>query len=116
MWFQYGVGYEKQEQGSLATSLHNHLFDYGRFVSQTVAAIKNTSQANLRTVGLFTLVLLGLVMLAVFGRRATLLCWRKGLRLAPREPGARFSRVVFYARVTNRRSHSARLCVHHPPP
>jgi transglutaminase-like putative cysteine protease len=101
MWFQYVVGYDKQEQRSLATSLHNHLFDYGRFVSQTVAAIKNTSQANLRTVGLFTLVLLGLVMLAVIGRRARLLGWRKALRIAPREPGAEFSSVVFYERLTN---------------
>ena len=36
LWFQYVVGYDKQEQRSLATSLHNHVFDYGRFVSDAV--------------------------------------------------------------------------------
>ena len=33
LWFQYVVGYDKQEQRSLATSLHNQVFDYGRIVS-----------------------------------------------------------------------------------
>ena len=30
LWFQYVVGYDKQEQRSLAASMHNQVFDYGR--------------------------------------------------------------------------------------
>jgi hypothetical protein len=101
IWFQYVVGYDKQEQRSLATSLHNHLFDYGRLISQTMAAIKNASPANPRTAGVFILVLLGLIMLAVVVRRARLLGWRKALRIYRREPSAEFSSVVFYERMTN---------------
>src|SRR5678815_3649405 len=37
MWFQYVVGYDKQEQRSLATSLHNRIFDYGRIITNLLA-------------------------------------------------------------------------------
>jgi len=36
MWFQYVVGYDKQEQRSLATSLHNRLFDLRPFFFRVV--------------------------------------------------------------------------------
>ena len=40
MWFQYVVGYDKQEQRSLATSLHNRLFDYRRSLSRQLDSIQ----------------------------------------------------------------------------
>src|SRR6185295_13421925 len=40
LWFQYVVGYDKQEQRSLATSVQNHLFDYRHSLAQLVAAIR----------------------------------------------------------------------------
>ena len=101
MWFQYVVGYDRQEQRSLATSLHNHVFDYGRLLSQTMTTIKNASPANVRTAGLFILIVSGLAMLVVIVRRVKLLGWRKALRISAQETGAEFSTVVFYERLTN---------------
>jgi hypothetical protein len=40
LWFQYVVGYDKQEQRSLATSLHNQVFDYGRMVTNMLVTIQ----------------------------------------------------------------------------
>jgi transglutaminase-like putative cysteine protease len=101
MWFQYVVGYDRQEQRSLATSLHNYVFDYGRLLSQTMASIKNASPAIVRTAALFILILSGLAMLVVIVRRVKLLGWRKALRISAQETGAEYSTVVFYERLTN---------------
>ena len=45
--FQYVVGYDKQEQRSLATSLHNQVFDYGRTVSNLLATIRSYFTSDL---------------------------------------------------------------------
>ena len=47
VWFQYVVGYDKQEQRSLATSLHNQVFDYGRTVSNLLATIRSYFTSDL---------------------------------------------------------------------
>src|SRR5215813_14042937 len=66
MWFQYVVGYDKQEQRSLATQLHNQVFDYGRMIANLVATVKNLVSGNV----LITLMALALIALAVlFGRQ-----------------------------------------------
>ena len=52
IWFQYVVGYDKQEQRSLATSLHNHLFDYRRLLAQLVAAVRREFAANGQAIAL----------------------------------------------------------------
>src|SRR4029079_2280334 len=41
LWVQYVVGYDKQEQRSLATSLHNRIFDYGRLASNLLNTISS---------------------------------------------------------------------------
>jgi hypothetical protein len=101
MWFQYVVGYDKQEQRSLATSLHNHLFDSGRFISQTLATIKNATPGNLPIAVVIALVLLGVFVVLVIARRVRLHGWRRAFRLSPRESRAEFSTVLFYERLTN---------------
>jgi hypothetical protein len=100
VWFQYVVGYDKQEQRSLATSLHNHLFDYGRFVSQTMAAIETKFPANIRTAVFAGLALLILAVLAILFRRVRSLGWRRALRISARETNDESSTVVFYERLT----------------
>ena len=47
VWFQYVVGYDKQEQRSLATSLHNQVFDYGRTVSNMLTTIRSYFTSDL---------------------------------------------------------------------
>ena len=50
LWFQYVVGYDKQEQRSLATSLHNQVFDYGRTVSNMLTTIRSYFTGNLLSI------------------------------------------------------------------
>jgi hypothetical protein len=69
LWFQYVVGYDKQEQRSLATSVHNQVFDYARMITNALA----TGQAYLS--GNFPSLLIGLAVavltlfLFLFGKR-----------------------------------------------
>src|ERR1700741_2926824 len=47
LWFQYVVGYDKQEQRSLAASLHNQVFDYGRTVTNMLVMIQEFLTGNI---------------------------------------------------------------------
>ena len=69
LWFQYVVGYDKQEQRSLATTLHNQIFDYGRMVTRLLSTIRNifTTNVLMLVIGLFMLAFL--VTLVLFGKR-----------------------------------------------
>src|SRR6185503_6909831 len=99
MWFQYVVGYDKQEQRSLATSLRNQMFDYQRLLVQVLAASRKFFSLH----GL-TILVIGLGGLAAFllfqtARRMRRLGWRKGLQVWPRNPERETSRVEFYERL-----------------
>jgi hypothetical protein len=98
IWFQYVVGYDKQEQRSLATSLQNHLFDYRRLLAQTVASIRREISAHGRTIALslFTVAVAFLGLVA--GRRVWRFGWR-GLTWSARQPKRDASAVVFYERL-----------------
>lgn len=99
MWFQYVVGYDKQEQRSLATSLRNHMFDYQRLLVQVVSAARQAMSSH----GL-TVLVIGFGGLATFllwqaARRMLRLGWRKGLQVWPRKSELETSRVEFYERL-----------------
>jgi protein-glutamine gamma-glutamyltransferase len=99
IWFQYVVGYDQQEQRSLATTLHNQLFQYQRVLSDGFNSLKQASltswQAPLLTVlGLLLLppLIFLLVRLKRFGWRGF---WRSGKRKQMEG-----SSVEFYERLT----------------
>ncbi|MFN2500033.1 MAG: DUF3488 and DUF4129 domain-containing transglutaminase family protein [Pyrinomonadaceae bacterium] len=99
MWFQYVVGYDKQEQRSLATSLRNQMFDYQRLLVQVVSALRQAMSSH----GL-TVLVIGFGGLATFllwqaARRMLRLGWRKGLQVWPRNSELETSRVEFYERL-----------------
>jgi transglutaminase-like putative cysteine protease len=100
IWFQYIVGYDRQEQRSLATSLHNHLFDFGRFISTTLGTLNKAFPATARTAVLAGVVLLLLATLVIIARRIRLLGWKKALRLAPDRTRSDISTIAFYERLT----------------
>jgi transglutaminase-like putative cysteine protease len=98
LWFQYVVGYDKQEQRSLATSLHNQVFDYGRLLSRLMATIQSylTRKVLMVVVGVIVLALgLGLLL---FGKRFWQFVWRRGARGLD-EDGRAFSNVQFYEKL-----------------
>jgi transglutaminase-like putative cysteine protease len=100
IWFQYVVGYDKQEQRSLATSLNNKLFGYRRTLTEVVNQLKRAPQPLLwKAIYLVTLsALIGIGWL--LARRVKGLGWRRGLRLTrEKEDGGR-SPVEFYERLS----------------
>src|SRR6266496_2327004 len=99
MWFQYVVGYDKQEQRSLATSLRTGLFDFRRrslaTASRGWALLPTIIQpAAAAIIGLS--VLIGMVLV---GRRVRQFGWWRGLEVW-RTPQTDDHRVDFYERLS----------------
>ena len=98
LWFQYVVGYDKQEQRSLATSLHNQVFDYGRLLTRLVTTIEAYFTRNVLLIMIGVIVLaLGLSLL-LFGKRIWQFIARRGGR-GTDEDGRALSNVQFYEKL-----------------
>jgi len=97
LWFQYVVGYDKQEQRSLATSLHNQVFDYGRMASNMLGTIQSYLSGNVLSLLLVLLALALLVLSLLFGKRV----WRllRARSLDAEGEGRTYSSVQFYERL-----------------
>ncbi len=99
MWFQYVVGYDRQEQRSLATSLHNSLFDYRRFLSAQLANLQRLLPGFARNVEIVVLPVLLLVALGLIARRIRQLGWRRAFRIGGSESKFPASAIEFYERL-----------------
>ncbi len=97
VWFQYVVGYDRQEQRSLATSLHNQVFDYGRTVSNLVTTTRSYFNTDLLSI-VVVVTGLGIVVALVFCGRKIWLLMRGGFRNSS-EDGRTYSSVQFYERL-----------------
>ena len=99
MWFQYVVGYDKQEQKSLAASLQNQLYDYRRTLSQFMGALRNTVSSKSAVIYsiAFAVVVLSLLYLGI--KRVRRYGWRRSLKIRPGDEPIR-SPVHFYERLT----------------
>ena len=100
LWFQYVVGYDKQEQRSLATQLHNRVFDYGRMTSNFLMTIK--SYVNTQTLSIVTAVTaIALILFTlIFGGRFWQSLWNRNLVTAGVEEDT-YSSIEFYERLIN---------------
>jgi len=98
MWFQYVVGYDKQEQHSLATSLRNRLIDARRSSAEGWLRVRAALPGAI-SYGLPAILALGALFAgALLTSRVRRLGWRRGLKVwtaAERES----SRVDFYRRL-----------------
>lgn len=97
LWFQYVVGYDKQEQRSLATSLHNQVFDYGRAVSGLLATISSYLTGSLLTFVIVAIVLALIAWSLLFGKR--MWRWVRGRGVDVEAEGRSYSSVQFYERL-----------------
>jgi protein-glutamine gamma-glutamyltransferase len=98
IWFQYVVGYDKQEQRSLAASLHNRVFDYRRIASEVFGSVKSkvpgiSSKGILLALGLIT------VLVTVIFLRVLKLGWRRGLTISRSTREPKIAAVEFYQRL-----------------
>ena len=98
LWFQYIVGYDKQEQRSLASSLHKGIFDYGRFASNLLATIKSYLTRTTLTVAMAVLGVALLAFTLIFGKRFWSFGWRRSAVVEGDEEST-YSTVEFYERL-----------------
>lgn len=98
LWFQYVVGYDRQEQRTLATALHNQVSRYQSMLSKSIDRAQKFSwpvwQQPLWTVVLVVLI----VALFVLLWRVKRFGWR-GLKATTRNVDSRRSAVEFYERL-----------------
>jgi transglutaminase-like putative cysteine protease len=99
LWFQYVVGYDKQEQRSLATSLHNQVFDYTRTISNVLATLQRILTSNVALAAFAVLALALLVVLVIFGKR--ILRWTRTGGVRSEIEGRTYSRIQFYERLVS---------------
>jgi protein-glutamine gamma-glutamyltransferase len=99
MWFQYVVGYDKQEQRSLATSLQNRLFYLRRALANASTGLQKFSAANLGSVA-FVFVSVGLLfVVAVIAWRVRRFGWRLALSSRRSKLRQEESAIEFYQRL-----------------
>ena len=99
MWFQYVIGYDKQEQRSLAASWQNRLFNLRREAALKFDQAGKAWPSAIRPL-LLSLVALGAgVMIVVIVWRIRRQGWRRGLKVWGFRTGTESSRVDFYERL-----------------
>lgn len=99
MWFQYVVGYDKQEQHSLATSLRNRLVDFRRSSAARWEQVRSAFPSLISIVLPALLAFGALFMAAVLTGRVRRLGWRRGLKVWRGATGEESLRVDFYRRL-----------------
>ena len=99
LWFQYVVGYDKQEQRSLASSIHNQLFDYGRFASNLLATVRGYMTATTLSIAVVVLGIVLLILTLIFGKRFWGFRWRRSAVVTGADET--YSSVEFYERLLN---------------
>ncbi len=97
LWFQYVVGYDKQEQRSLAASMNNRLFGFRRSLALGIARLKQAPLAGWRSILFAAFVVLAASLLLWYTRR---IGWQRRLRIKRQEDEAGASAVEFYERLT----------------
>ena len=100
MWFQYVIGYDKQEQSSLAASWQRRLFDLRRSAAAKFDQAGRAWPSAIRPL-LFSLIALGAgVMTFLLAVRIRRHGWRGGLKVFGFRTASESSRVDFYERLT----------------
>src|SRR6266480_1372565 len=99
MWFQYVIGYDKQEQRSLAASWQKRLFDLRREAAVKFDQAGRAWPSAIRPLLLSLLVLGAGVMTSLLALRIRRQGWRRGLKVFGFRTAAETSRVDFYERL-----------------
>ncbi|HEX5702387.1 MAG TPA: transglutaminaseTgpA domain-containing protein [Pyrinomonadaceae bacterium] len=99
MWFQYVVGYDKQEQRSLVISARNKLFDLQRGSVNKFAQARAAFPALIGPILLGVTSLFGLMAAVLLTRRVRRFGWRRGLTVWRGANESEASRVEFYERL-----------------
>jgi hypothetical protein len=99
MWFQYVVGFDKQEQRSLATRLNNRLFEYRRSIAAGLNELKQLAPTVLPKLVVALLAVVISLLLVLLIRRVRRVGWRRSLSIKRHQPEAGKAAVEFYERL-----------------
>jgi hypothetical protein len=99
MWFQYVIGYDKQEQRSLVTSLRKELLDWRRDSVSGLEQLRAGLPFLIRPVLIGIGSLFAVIMVVVLTRRVRAHGWRRGLKVWQAATPSEATRVEFYERL-----------------
>jgi phosphoglycerol transferase MdoB-like AlkP superfamily enzyme len=97
LWFLYVVGYDKQEQRSLATSIQRSMFDYGRMASNVLNTLSQYLTGNVLAVVAGVTAFALTILLALFSKR--IWRWTRAGFVRSTADERAFSNVQFYERL-----------------
>src|SRR5256714_818311 len=99
MWFQYVVGYDKEEQRSLVSSVRKHLVEFQRGSTSRLERLRETWPSFVRS-SLIALGSMGGVLALMFlGTRVRRFGWQRGLKVWQIGKEAEATRIDFYDRL-----------------
>ena len=101
MWFQYVIGYDKQEQRSLATSLRSRLIDLRRGAAARWEHVHRVFPSTVSFVVSAILAFATVFIAVLLTTRIRRLGWRQGLTVWMGVGHGESSRVDFYQRLLN---------------
>jgi transglutaminase-like putative cysteine protease len=99
MWFQYVVGYDKQEQHSLAASLRKNLLDLRQSSATAVDSARGILPSMLGPIVFSAAGVSALILMAFIAWRVRRFGWRRGLKVWGAGVESESSRVDFYERL-----------------
>jgi len=96
MWFQYVVGYDKQEQRSLITSIRKQLLDFRRESANRLEQARSVVPRVIKPAAIVLVSAVLLILIVFIARRIRRLGWRLGLKVWQPMPNKETSRIDFY--------------------
>lgn len=99
IWFQYVVGYDKQEQRSLVASFQNQLFEYRRLLGQIASTGRKAFSTHGGTMALVGFTIAGVLLVLFAATRVRRFGWRRGLSFSREQAKREASTVVFFERL-----------------
>jgi transglutaminase-like putative cysteine protease len=99
MWFQYVVGYDKDEQRSLVTSVRKSLFEFQSGSFNKLEQLRGAAPRYMRPILIGSGSLIGLVAIILLTRRVQRFGWQKGLRVWRTAAEDETTRIDFYNRL-----------------
>ena len=99
LWFQYVVGYDKQEQRSLASYLNNQLFEFRKTLSSVLSTVRRSVAAQPVVIAVLLGFVIMLPLLLFAFTRVRRLDWRRALRKGSDITASGRSEIVFYERM-----------------
>jgi hypothetical protein len=98
-WFQYVVGYDQQEQRSLAASVSAHVNQYRGWLERLVASLRRTISLYGSTLALTGFTIAAVLLVLFVALRARRFGWRWALSFKRQRERTETSAVVFYQRL-----------------